>query len=417
MFTPKLLSKTLILSILALSLQACEVEQIEPAKPESETEEPKLDESKEPVKPDSSIQNSEVIGKGSGDLIIKNVQEKKYSIKPGTYKSITIEKVSNISIDGKNSVKVSGGMIHIVNTEGVTLSGVTIENNDKGINISEKANNLTLKDLKLKNLPTYGISFKIARKYDGSESSLSKNIHLINIHADNVTAFFSSDGGIKNDGFYGLIRGFKLANSTIVNSPRLRSAVYLNAGEDYEISNNVVNNVNTANNDHNGIFHLKGNGKIFGNKISNHQGNGVRAWTFSTTKANSLVEIFDNIVYNSRRYSAFEVQVTPSIKNMKAFKPANSKIYNNTVGRMNTGQPKFYEGRVIDIYQTWGSVEVYNNLYFENRDNLVSLNHSNSKITQVKESNNKYIQKSQDAVIDLISFRSKHANIGARIKN
>jgi len=189
--------------------------------------------------------------------------------------------------------------------------------------------------------------------------------------------------------------------------------------EDYEVSNNVVNNVNKSdnypngNNNHNGIFHLNGNGKFFKNKITNHQGNGLRAWLFSITKPAS-VEIYDNIIYNSTRYSAFELQVPPYMEVLASFKPADAKIYNNTTGKLNTGQPKYYEGRIVDIYQTHGNVEVYNNLYFNMLDNEVSLNQSNPKDTKVKESNNLYFKNAADAILDLVNFKSKSPGVGAR---
>src|SRR5690606_40822960 len=183
---------------------------------------------------------------------------------------------------------------------------------------------------------------------------------LLNSQAENIGSLFVTSGEIKEGGFYGLIRGFKLSNSSIINSPNLSNGIYLGCGEDYEISNNLVNNVNKSdsyphgNNNHNGIFHVNGNGKLFNNKITNHQGNAVRSWLYSIIKPNATVEIFNNTVYNSTRYSAFEVQVIPTTGILPLFKPANAKIYNNTVGKMNTGQPKFYEGRIVDIYNTKG---------------------------------------------------------------
>src|SRR5690606_5153265 len=190
-------------------------------------------------------------------------------------------------------------------------------------------------------------------------------------------------------------------------------------GEDYEISNNLVNNVNKSdsyphgNNNHNGIFHVNGNGKLFNNKITNHQGNAVRSWLYSIIKPNATVEIFNNTVYNSTRYSAFELQVIPTVGILPSFKPANAKVYNNTVGKMNTGKPKFYEGRIVDIYNTKGLVEVFNNLYFNMRDNVVSLNQSNRDETKVAENNNIYFENDSDAVVDLESLKSKVPGVGA----
>src|SRR5690606_19393391 len=128
-----------------------------------------------------------------------------------------------------------------------------------------------------------------------------------------------SQGDVKEDGFYGLIKGFKLTNSIVKNSPKLNGLTSLGLAENYEMSNNVVDNVNASPkypnglNTHNGIFYAKGNGKIFNNKVTNYQGSVVRAWLLSITKA-GVVEIHDNIAYNSTRYGAFELQVPPYIE-------------------------------------------------------------------------------------------------------
>lgn len=407
--------------VLLFTLNSCEVEKIEPVNPLPETEEPSLEkpapEEQEESTPTGKL---EVIGNGSGSLVIKNVEGKNYSITPGTYSSIQLENIKNSTIDGLNQVKIRNGSVNMSRVNGVTLINLSIEeSNQSAITIYDEANDLTLQNINIKNIGNTAIKFELDKKYDGSPASYSKNIHLINIKAENTGTLFGSRGEIKSDGFYGLIRGFKLTNSSITNSPHLSNGIYVGCVEDYEVSNNVVNNVNKSdnypngNNNHNGIFHLNGNGKFFKNKITNHQGNGLRAWLFSITKPAS-VEIYDNIIYNSTRYSAFELQVPPYMEVLASFKPADAKIYNNTTGKLNTGQPKYYEGRIVDIYQTHGNVEVYNNLYFNMLDNEVSLNQSNPKDTKVKESNNLYFKNAADAILDLVNFKSKSPGVGAR---
>src|SRR5690606_32028546 len=126
-----------------------------------------------------------------------------------------------------------------------------------------------------------------------------------------------------------------------------------------------------------------------------------------------FVEIYDNIVYNSTRYGAFELQATPSIRELSTFKPANAKVYNNTVGKLNTGTPKFFEGRLLDLYNTDGTVEIFNNLSFNNRDEhlINKMSGPNTKI--IKNENNKYYWNSNEAVFDLNTFKSKISGIGA----
>jgi len=386
---------------------------------------PQPTEDEKPVLSDSTGNNDEIedntkdqevvnIGNGSGQIVIKNTSDKNYHIKQGTYWNITIENASNISVTGAGKVNILSGDINIRDVNELTVSGITIEEcSQTAINIFGDANNLTLKDLIFKNINNYVISFNKNVKYDGSPESFSENIRLLNIQADNISTLFVSAGSIQDDGFRGLIKGFELSGSSIKNSPHLSNGLYLNLVEDYKIFDNTIDNVNSQNNIHNGIFHLIGNGKIFANKATNHQGNLVRAWLFSISKLNALVEIYDNVVYNSSRYGAFELQVTPYIESVKAFKPADAKIYNNTIGRMNTAEPKYFEGRVLDLYNTHGTLEIYNNLYFDMRDSDLINNMSGStKIT--KNTNNKYIKKATDAVYDLNDFKSKILGIGAK---
>lgn len=428
-------SLPILACLILLFASSCEVEKIDPVAPAEVVEEPSQDAETDSKNDSESDEDSdtgsdkdstggddklEVIGSGSGTLVLKDIENKKYSIKPGIYSSFQLENIKSTSLEGFDKVKIKNGSIYMSRVNGLTLSGVMIEDSDQpAISIYDEANDLTIKNLSLKNIRNSAIRFLLDKRYDGSPASYSRNIHLINIKAENIGSLFGTKGEIKSDGFYGLIKGFKLTNSSIINSPRLSNGVYIGCVEDYEISNNIINNVNKSekytdgNNDHNGIFHVNGNGKIFKNTITNHQGNGVRAWLFSIAKPNAQVEIYENVVYNSTRYSAFELQVPPYMKALPSFVPANAKIYNNTIGRLNTGEPKFYEGRVVDIYQTYGNVAVYNNLYFNMRDNIISLNQSNENDTKVKESNNRYFKQASDAVFDLTSFKSKVPGIGA----
>lgn len=416
-----------ILSLLLIFfLFSCEAEQIKPSEPvPAPEEEPAVDSTEVDKKNDETHEDTEnkntkrddvIVGTGSGQLIIKDASDKNFIIKPGTYWNITIEKINNSTIDGKNSVLIEGGDMKISDVNGLEVNGVNFENySQNAVIIKDDADDLTLKSLRFKNITNTVIVFKKDKKFDGTPSSYSENIQLDNIHAENTGTLFGSAGGIRQDGFYGLIKKFKLTSSTIKNSPILSNAVYLSLGEDYEFSNNIVDNVNLKNNNHNGIFFAQGNGKAFGNKVTNHQGNMIRAWLFSIDKPNAMVEIYDNVVYNSTRYGAFELQVTPTIEKLSAFKPANAKVYNNTVGRLNTGVPKYFEGRLLDLYQTYGTVEIYNNLSFDLYDDKLVNNMSDTRVTKItKDANNLYRKNSSDAVTDLKSFVSKISGVGAR---
>jgi len=403
--------------ILLLFIYSCEDKIIEPPKATPEVEESippdniSTDDSNNNNNNNNNQDISE-IGNGSGQIIIKDIMNKNYIIKSGTYQNITIKNVNNVSITGLDKVKISNGDMYIQNVNELTITNISFENwGQHSINIFDNADNLTLKNLKFKNINNSVIAFNKNKKYDGTPESYSENIQLINIYAENIGTLFGSAGGLKSNGFFGLIKGFKLMRSTIINSPTLSNGIYLNLAEDYEISNNLIKNVNSKNNDHNGIFHVIGNGKIFGNKITDHQGNGVRAWLLSIVKPDAIVEIYNNIVYNSTRYGAFELQVTPWMYSMSLFKPANAKIYNNTAGKLNTGEPKYFEGRLLDLYNISGTLEIYNNLSFNNRDELLINNMSDTKI--IRNESNQYFKDGNDAIFDLTNFKSKIAGVGA----
>jgi len=420
-----------VIFLILFSFFGCEVENISPVEPSENVEEQKTDDSNSETDNESETetnkdsvntqQKSEVIGNGSGKLSLKNVKNKHYSIKPGTYSSFHVENVTNTTIDGFGKVKISKGNINISNINGLVLSGIAVENSQNvAIHIHTSANNLTIQNISLKNISNYGVRFDINNKYDGSPRSFSENIQLKNINAEQIGTLFISQGGVKEDGFYGLIKGFKLTNSIVKNSPKLNGLTSLGLAENYEMSNNIVDNVNASPkypnglNTHTGIFFAKGNGKIFNNKVTNYQGSVVRAWLLSITKV-GVVEIHDNIAYNSTRYGAFELQAPAYIRKSKHFSPANAKVYNNTVGLLNTGEPKFFEGRLLDLYNTYGEVEVYNNLSFKLRDNLLINNMSSPKDTKItKNTNNRYFPSAENAVHDLTNFKSKFPGVGAR---
>lgn len=402
----------LIIQVLALSLSACDEKTEIPVL--STTEKNIVVEDSIPENTgNSSNQESLVLGgDAAGKITIHRLRNKQITLKPGNYSHISVENVTNVSILGAHKVTVTNGAMHITNSDSLSVIGISFENSHQNaINIFDDANNLLLKDLVFRNISNTVITFRKNKKYNGESSSISENVQLTNLCAENIGTLFGSSGGLKEDGLYGLIRKFKFTKSTIKNSPNLANGIYLSLGENYEISDNIISNVNSENTNHNGIFHVIGNGKIFGNKITNHQGNAVRAWPLRTSDHATSIDIYNNIVYNSSRYSAFELQVPPWMSNIDYFRPANAKVYNNTAGKLNTGEPKFFEGRLLDLYNTFGTLEIFNNLSFSNKDEHLINNMSSTKIS--KNSNNFYFKSSKEAVIDVIDFKSRVEGVGA----
>src|SRR5690606_20300681 len=104
------------------------------------------------------------------------------------------------------------------------------------------------------------------------------------------------------------------------------------------------------------------NGEFHNNYISNFQGNSLRARPFSFGSTVKELLIYNNIVINSRKYSAFEVQTFDNedlIGRVNTF--ANIKVFNNTCGNLNLSSDWY--GVVLDAYNiSGGKCEVFNNL-------------------------------------------------------
>ena len=352
-------------------------------------------------------------------------------IKSGSYDNITIRNIS-VPLSGKRLMIVNeGGLVvlngtkqmNIANLNNVTISGsgtaadgrgfVFQDNTYRAVVLSGTINNFTLQNMFFKNIRDYVITYPGLDKvqYNGSADSYASNIAFLNLDAENVAPLIQLDGDITSSGFRGLIKGLEIAHVTCINSDP-GAAIYVGNAENFSIHDNYMNNINKNNNNHNGVFFTRGYGKFYGNIITNHEGNALRAWTYSIDKTGTI-EIYNNIVYNSRMYSGFEIQVPPYIKALSTFKPANAKVYNNTVGRMNTERMSF-PGRLLDLYNIYGTLELYNNLVFFNNDAIILNNMSDTKI--IRNENNIYFAKETEAVVNTISFTSKIPGLGATAK-
>src|SRR5690606_32978219 len=149
----------------------------------------------------------------------------------------------------------------------------------------------------------------------------------------------------------------EIAHNTFHNSEAGNLVIFSNV-QDYNIHHNIVEYVNQRNNAHNGIFLMHGNGHFHDNKLTNYQGNAIRAWVFSRGSSAATIEIYNNICYNSRKYSAFEIQEFSNqlVQGKTTF--VNAKVYNNTAGKMNTYRD--WQGQLLDLYNNTGTLAYYN---------------------------------------------------------
>lgn len=378
------------------------------------------------------------VGKGSGDLTIDGGSFdfstiKLIKIKAGSYNTIYVKNISGtkdvpIIIKNNGQVIITGGMEtdNIINTyiSGDNNSeikyGFSFENIAfRAIKMSNRIAGVTLKNLSFKNVSDYCIAGERSNAdiaYDGSENTRNERFKILNCLFDNTGSIvFNGSLNKDNSQDVGLFKDIEIAFNQFQNTNAGALCVFTNI-QDYNIHHNVVNNVNQTNNNHNGIFYMQGNGIFHHNKLTNFQGNAIRMWVYSRGSSPATVEIYNNVCYNTRKYGGFEIQGFD--RNLYPGKTTfvNAKVYNNTVGRMNTS--KDWEGQILDLYNYRGTLEFYNNLGFDLYhsglpiSNMIN-NMSDTKI--ISEKNNKYIVSQQDAISDLENFISKITGIGASL--
>jgi hypothetical protein len=371
-----------------------------------------------------------LIGSGSGSFTIDGSKIKYKAgdtirVKAGVY---TYGEIKNIWLDSGyvyiigDGVEVKGdtvgaySLINIGTLKGVVISGFYIHNNRfRGIQGDDgKFSNLTFKNIRFDDIRDYTIALN-----DGNGAT-KENIKILNCEVTRCQQF-SFGGRVNKDGSVsGLLNNMEVAYNYVHNCPTMGAFVWVGAANDISIHHNDVDSVNQLNNNHNGIFCINGSGRIVYNRVRNHQGNLCRFWPFKVGTVPGIAEISNNIVFNSRKYGAFELQVPPA-QNITLIVPGkttfcNAKVINNTAGQLNTTHD--WDGGMLDLYNIGGgSLEYSGNLGFDMYftkgvpDNMIN-NMSDVKITQ---RNNVYKANWQQAVTDLTTFKSLIQGVGANV--
>lgn len=363
--------------------------------------------------------NALIVTPVSGKSTDLGIVTKNTTIKPGVYDNVyfTFSKANDVIIDF-TGVQFNNSVLELGSGNNVVLLNLVMNTQKyRALRFDYGLNNLTIKGFKFINCGDYVITSNNSKvQYNGNDLSLNKGLKIINSIFDGCgTISLGNSIDVNTGEDAGIFKDVEISGNTFKNSSP-GSAVSLTNVWGYDIFNNVVDNFNTINDLHNGIFLMQGNGKFHDNKLTNYQGNSIRMWLYSRGTTPFTNEIYNNICYNTRKYGAFELQeFSRNIwKNRTTF--ANAKVYNNTGGQLNTA--KDWEGQILDLYQLSGTVEYYNNLgfnlntvqYQKNVTNMIN-NMSGTKI--VKESNNLYFPTWEKAVKDLNSFESLNSGVGA----
>ena len=367
---------------------------------------------------------------------LDNMKDVNIKIPAGKVSNISISNSVNIKIDATGVILANYSGIDIQSPTNVELYGFTITDHSyRAINIRGLVQKLYIHDATFKNIGNTVISFEYAGAYDGTDKTVNLDITLERLNFTNCSNAVGLNGGLnlETGKVIGLSRNFKFINNIVKDCPGIGQVVWAGATDHYTISGNLVDHVNYnfkatdaggLNGIHNGIFSMSGNGSFTNNKVLNFQGNLIRAWGLSFGKAKDSVVIHNNIAFNSTKYSAFELQAPPYFNDFIAKYPGvlnytDARVSNNTAGQMNT--VKDWEGQMLDLYQTGGGLVYRNNLGFNmNRvqDNkVVPLELGRSMINMgpsEQKDGNRYFTTWQEAVTDLVSFKSKYTGVGAQ---
>ena len=259
--------------------------------------------------------------------------------------------------------------------------------------------------------------------YNGKQGSFIDGVEISGmVNEGSGIMFTTRGGGIQASYLEGVLKNFKLKNCLITNSPYSGEVVWAGFMEDFEISGNVMNAINSEGKTHTGIFSIYGgNGKLNKNKLTNHQGDMLRLQP-SQIASGKRIAIENNIVAFSSMYSAFELKVDSDKQLSAAFKPVDAHIKNNTavsLSKIRTGDLK-REGQILDVYNLAGGKAYFDNnlgvdLFTPSDKGIADMINYNYDKQVVMGGNNKYFSNWQDAVSDLNSFKSKLAGVGATI--
>lgn len=367
------------------------------------------------------------VGSGYGVLNLRSLTNRHIKIKEGTYSGINLEDPSNVKIDA-SGVTIEGGSLDISSADNLEISGLSVINfNYRGVNIRGLSNGLYFHDMTFKNIGNYTISYEYNGVYDGTDKTASMNWKFEHLTFENTGPGVMVGGGFDGQGIRNLMKNFKFLDNTIKNCPGIGNIVWAGAADNYEIAGNTIDNINMSfpdnarNGIHNGIFMMTGNGSFHDNKIRNHQGNAIRAWGMSYGGEAKDILIYNNVVYNSWKYSAFELQMTPDMQAYIKRYPSratytNARVFNNTAGHLNIS--KDWDGQLLDVYTTGGTLEYYNNLGFDlvrSQGQITNMINWNGDTKMTRTYGNKYFSTQKEAVADIRTFRSLHKGTGAQL--
>lgn len=343
----------------------------------------------------ASAQKKVYIGSGSGELNYPNAQATlnlqdgdTLVIRAGVYQGITLNNITAGA--GKKIYVINQGQVEITNswvgfnvsdltnvdimgngTPGITYGFYIHDLLIRGMDILGRLSGVSFSYFRMENMNDYGVyMLDNALIYDGTNNSLFYDIKFLHFKMYNIvqTPFQFGDWSLVKDlGAVGMMRKIEVAYcdvEKILNA----DIIHLNRAVQVNVHHNRI--VHTGLNDtrHAGIIYLRGDGDIHHNYISDHWGNGVRAEGFSLD-APGTVNIYNNVVVNSRKYSGVEANSYDNDVNGSVYtRYCNYKIYNNTFGNLSAAD---WQAAMVDTYNAYGgTIEIKNNIGFNIQKDL-----------------------------------------------
>ena len=396
------------------------------------------------------------VGNGSGDLTIDGnatpfIANSLIVVASGSYQTISVKNLSHVTLQNGNGAVIMDGTsnlsagINFSNCSNDTITrnpalaneypfGFICQNNSyRPTTITGVNRNMLFEFLSYKNIGDYTITItdKALKVWDGTDASLQgDHLKFMNCKFDNCNnQVFTVDGDITKSNVIGLQKNFEVGFSTFINC-NSGDICFVAAADRFSVHDNYFNNVNSTNNNDNGLFHMVGNGDVFQNLAINYQGHLIRLWTISFGKTPETCLLYNNISFGSRKYSAFEWQSTSGLNVVAAPNTTfcNIRLNNNTAGNLNTSQTTSFDACLVDNYDmpVGSSVEVYNNLLYNafagsGQGNRFMQWSTNAEETQLSKFGNRYFSSAQQAGFDETNLNlasnspAKNAGVGGHL--
>ncbi|HTE10046.1 MAG TPA: choice-of-anchor Q domain-containing protein, partial [Chitinophagaceae bacterium] len=237
----------------------------------------------------------------------------------------------------------------------------------RGISIDGTMSGVYFSYFKMVNIKDYGVFFyNPSLVYDGTnnKTSLYYDIKFLHFSVYNImTSFLQLGlfGRVTDDGLVSIMRKLEVAYCTVDYTDQ-QDVFHLSKVLNANIHHNRLSHLGINDYRHTGIIYLYGSGEVHHNYISDYWGSGLRSHSFNLDTI-GVVNIYNNVMVGSRKYSGIEVQCTPEDM---AYSPymryCNFKIFNNTFGNLSAYD---WQAAMVDSYNAvGGTIEIKNNLGF-----------------------------------------------------